>query len=705
MRDSPCLDWPDQILNEPLTWQVLLRRGFCLHAQNLLLGRLVQESSKPELLAGLFLCSLQLCDLTASAQKLAAIEEKYPKTYLLSILRCCLGKHAKDKHLFNPDSSDLDTKDPWMILWATASLKHSLRLGLIASAEALFNFVNSIECIESKIAQAHYARSLGQLDHAYKLLLPVVQRAPHFLEPVNLILEIAMQGEMGDKVLPILTPALERHANHPSLLGFLTTTNLLRRMPGLARRSALKQRCWASIQPIKTHIDNQLTTYELNGLTHWLEYIHPRFRCTASTNLEVPPSNLHANMALQLASIGSDKCKEHLCNYVSLIRRSHQQQKIEERLIPLVSNVPRRGKLKILWMTSDFGPHPVGRFLLSFFEASRGCLQHDHVIISHADRKHSSYARYINDMPGLKFLDFSRYFGSNRVNSIRNQRADVAIDLNGWTAGQIISELMTRFAPIQVNYLGYPATSGLSEMDYWLGDKNLFPDPINEWHAESIWRMQRCFLSWQPSTNLPEAHVVVTPPPYGPICFGTFNHSRKFSDSTLRLWARIFTDLPEARLVLKAHSLLDTSTQTLLLRRMHRAGLPIDRIDWIPLTSTTKEHLQQYERMDIALDCLPYSGTTTTCEALWMGVPVITMRGDRYVSLQSTAVLMGAGLDEWIVQDEDSYVALAVRMASQLKYLRKNRFYWRESIKNSPLGDAADLMRSLEDAFLGMCTY
>jgi len=140
----------------------------------------------------------------------------------------------------------------------------------------------------------------------------------------------------------------------------------------------------------------------------------------------------------------------------------------------------------------------------------------------------------------------------------------------------------------------------------------------------------------------------------------------------------------------------------LLRRRMVRAGLDPERVIWLPLVPTPTEHLHQYRHIDIALDPLPNGGCTTTCEALWMGVPVITLEGATYVSRMSTAVLRGAGLDSWVCTSEEAYVELTKEKAAQLALLRSSRHQWRLQLAASPLGDAANLMAHLEQAFSAM---
>ena len=242
-------------------------------------------------------------------------------------------------------------------------------------------------------------------------------------------------------------------------------------------------------------------------------------------------------------------------------------------------------------------------------------------------------------------------------------------------------------------------------MDFWLVDQHIMPpEPNCEWHTEQLLRLPRPFLAWQPHPGLPEAAAAITQPAFdisSGIRFGCFNHVRKISDEALRCWAHILRALPSAQLVLKAHSTEDSATAKLLQRRLERSGLPPEQVIWLPYTDTPDQHLQQYAQMDVALDSFPNTGCTTTCEALWMGVPVITLEGDHYVSRMAAAVLHGAGLPGWICSSTADYEELAMRQAEpqNLAWLREHRGHWRKQLQQSPLGDARDLMRQLESSF------
>tara|TARA_B100000674_G_scaffold488042_1_gene499498 strand:+ start:114 stop:1193 length:1080 start_codon:yes stop_codon:yes gene_type:complete len=351
----------------------------------------------------------------------------------------------------------------------------------------------------------------------------------------------------------------------------------------------------------------------------------------------------------------------------------------------------------------DLAPHPVSRFVYQFFAGSQNSdLVHEHVLVNTFDYGKESCKKWFQDISNISIVDVSFFQAEKRVAAIRDLGADIAIDLSGWTSNHFLAGFLARLAPVQVNYLGYFASSGLNEMDYWLGDHYLFPTPMLEWSSENIVRLDRPFLAWKPVPPLPEADALVAEAPSGPIRFGSFNHNRKMSDQTITLWGKILQAVPDSILVLKANASEDVHTKRILRNRMIAHGLDPHRIEWLPLTRTPLEHLQQYSKLDVALDPFPNGGCTTTCESLWMGVPVITLKGSHYVSRMSTAVLAGAQMHEWIADSVADYLSIALKCAQELGSLRSNRQKWRNQLQLSPLGDPMGLMHALEDKFSTM---
>ena len=174
----------------------------------------------------------------------------------------------------------------------------------------------------------------------------------------------------------------------------------------------------------------------------------------------------------------------------------------------------------------DCNYHPVIRFLYGWFASQPDGLFHNHVLVSLEDHKDESYCELFRSIPGIDVHDVSGFDQINRLHEIRSNRYDVIVDLSGWTGGNFIAGLNARMAAVQVNYLGYFASSGLPTMDYWLGDSQLFPSSHSEWATESLYRLPRPFLAWAPKNPLPEADISVYKAPSGPIRFGSFNHNK-----------------------------------------------------------------------------------------------------------------------------------------------------------------------------------
>jgi len=588
------------------------------------------------------------------------------------------------------------------LLLQLCRVAYLLKTNDLSAAQHVLNSIAAPLPLEGELLQARLLAKQGDEQAALSLLRPLVSRAPRHLRLVRQLLNHMIDGKDSAHVMPSARHALGHFGEHPELLYHITTLNLYRRQPGLARRSSLLQQVSASIRPTPINLGNQLATYEMNGLTNWLDHLLPFVFNSDMVN----EPQLHGNLTMQYASIQSSKYCSHVQSLVQTLETmpGYRQHYCHARDLTGSAKTADASSstLRVAWVTGDCAYHPVARFVLGFLAASQQHRRHQHVLVNLIDHRNESLAPAFAALADVQVLEVESLSLSQRLQAIRDQRFDVAIDLSGWTGGNYLAGFHARLAPVQINYLGYFASAGLPTMDYWLGDQALFPEGHAEWATESLWRLPRPFLAWQPVAPLPEASMPVAEPPSGPVRFGSFNHNRKLSDATLQLWARVLAAVPGSRLTLKAAADGDADTQRLLRRRMLRQGIDPERVDWLALAKGPVEHMRQYARIDIALDPIPNGGCTTTCEALWMGVPTITLAGDHYVSRMSTAVLAGAGLPEWIAASGHSYVALAQRMAADVASLRASRAQWRQKLQASPLGDAADLMLHLEDAFSAM---
>ena len=290
------------------------------------------------------------------------------------------------------------------------------------------------------------------------------------------------------------------------------------------------------------------------------------------------------------------------------------------------------------------------------------------------------------------------------ISLIRGHQLDVLIDLAGHTAGNRLGIFALRAAPIQACYLGFFATTGLKTMDYWITDEVLHTSEYQDLFVEQLWRLPRCWLAYQPSADAPPPNARQAGEE---IVFGSFNQILKVTPATVQLWAGVLRQVPHSRLLLKTKSLADADTRDRLIAQFVRQGVSADRVELLPAVPTRQEHLASYANVDIALDTFPYSGGTTTCEALWMGVHLVTLAGATMPARMSTSILSAAGLTNECARSPEEFVQIAVRLAGELRSQtvderRKLRLQQREQIARSSLCDGPALARALEDAYAQM---
>ncbi len=290
--------------------------------------------------------------------------------------------------------------------------------------------------------------------------------------------------------------------------------------------------------------------------------------------------------------------------------------------------------------------------------------------------------------------------------AIRADRPDVLVDLSGHIGNTVrLPILARRLAPVQVTYLGYPDTTGVSAMDFRCTDA--IADPPGEADrlaTEQLVRFAPCAWSYQPPADAPR---VVPPPaaaaPKGVVTFGCFSCPSKFTGALFEAWGELLGRLSHARLLLKGRDFDETEVREHLLRRMGAAGVPLERVALLPRTADTASHLARYGDIDVALDTFPYVGTTTTCEALWMGRPVVTLCGDRHAARVGASLLTAVGRPEWIARDAGEYVRIATTLALEPAPLAAASAGLRGQMEASPLldhaGQAARWMSALRQCW------
>jgi protein O-GlcNAc transferase len=281
---------------------------------------------------------------------------------------------------------------------------------------------------------------------------------------------------------------------------------------------------------------------------------------------------------------------------------------------------------------------------------------------------------------------------------LRADALDILVDLAGHTELNRLPLFARRMAPVQATYLGYPDTTGLRAMDFRLVDAITDPPgDADEFCTERLVRFAPTAWCYAP----PEEALLPAVPPSArgqPVTFGCFNNFAKVTDEALHAWGRLLAAVPDSRLLLKSFGLETPALQAAIRRRLEAAGLAPGRVELLGHAPDRAAHLATYARVDVALDTFPYHGTTTTCEALWMGVPVVTLAGDRHASRVGLSLLQAAGHPDWVAADWEDYVRVAAALAADPRRLGGWRGRLREELRRSPLLDHAGQAGRLADA-------
>ena len=358
-----------------------------------------------------------------------------------------------------------------------------------------------------------------------------------------------------------------------------------------------------------------------------------------------------------------------------------------------------RRRLRVGYVSGDFRRHSVGFFLMP--------------LLAHHDRRRVEICCYAqvrrSDEMTVRFRRLADRWrsivGQDTVrvaDRIRQDGVDILVDLAGHSADNRLDVFARRPAPVQVTWLGYPGTTGSPAIAFRITDAVADPPGQSDtWHSERLVRLPGGFLCYGP----PEEAPAVGPPPSranGFVTFGSFNTLPKINPSVLATWAALLRRVPASRLLIKCPQLADTDTRQRIAARFTAQGVAADRIRMQPKTPDTAAHLALYNAVDIGLDPFPYNGTTTTCEALFMGVPVVTWRGDRHSARVGASILGRVGLADLIARDPADYVARAAALAVDTDRCARLRGELRRRLGRSSLCDGAAFARTFEAALFDM---
>ena len=356
---------------------------------------------------------------------------------------------------------------------------------------------------------------------------------------------------------------------------------------------------------------------------------------------------------------------------------------------------PRR--LRVGYVSPDFRKHAVAQFS-------------EPILANHDRERFEVFCYYTNQHEDEvterlrrlsdHWLDSSVMSDAELAGRIRSDGIDLLVDLAGHMIGNRLPVFAAKPAPVQLSYLGYPNTTGLEAVDYRITDDRADPPgEADRWSVERLLRPWPTYFCYRPPVHAPE----IGPLPAaatGGVTFGSFNNFPKVSGPFLDAAARILAAVPGSRLKLKSKVLGVPSVAQGVRERLAGNGIDPGRLELVGWEKTVESHLAAYGSIDIAIDTFPYNGATTTCEALWMGVPVVTLAGDRHAGRVGSSLLNAVGLGELVAKDVDAYVAACAALAADLGALARLRSGMRERMRRSPLMDEAGFTRALERSYV-----
>jgi predicted O-linked N-acetylglucosamine transferase (SPINDLY family) len=352
-------------------------------------------------------------------------------------------------------------------------------------------------------------------------------------------------------------------------------------------------------------------------------------------------------------------------------------------------------RLRIGYVSPDFRGHSVSYFLEPIIE------HHDRTLV-----EVYGYAHLIT--PDLhtwrlraqidQWREISARKPGDVAEQIRTDQIDILVELAGHTGNNALPVFARKPAPIQINMIGFPSTTGLTAMDYRITDALCDPPGVTDsFNTEKLIRIPGVFWCYQPPHNSPE----IGPLPAetsGTVTFASVNNFTKVTPDVQQMWSRILMAVPKSRLIFQTSAMASRHTREKVTKVFTDAGVSSDRLEFREW-SDFSTYLKLLERSDITLDPFPFNGGTTTCHSLWMGAPVITLAGDRHASRMGLSMMTAIGLPEFVAYTPDEYVQIAVRFANDLARLREIRVGMRDRLKASPLLDGAAYTRNLEAAY------
>lgn len=583
--------------------------------------------------------------------------------------------------------------------------------------------------IRSDFALAHYNLGnvcimLGRLDEAVSHLQTALNVQPGFAEAYNNLGNVLQMLGRLEEAIAVLRQSVAVHPEYSAAkinLGVMYTqtgdyhqalqcfNQVLSKSPDVALAQYNKGIALIQLGCLNEAIASLTTAMSLSGVP-------------SSVYQDLARSYLMVGEHVRAIELYQSACQEnphsiaaaqaYLCslNYLPTVgaddvflQHKYRAEQLETKWFEkagsyTINSDPDR-RLRIGYVSGDFRQHAVCNFIEPVLMGhDRGCFE----VFCYAnqaaeDGSTQRLKRHADGWRSIYALD-----ADNVAEMIRNDGIDMLIDLSGHTPGNALEVFAHHPAPIQITWLGYATTTGLSCIDYRIVDH--YTDPVGmseQYHTETLWRLPDSFMVYQEPHESPAvSELPVLSNNY--ITFGSFNNFAKINSEVIRLWAQILIALPTARLMIKAAGLDETEQQQRVWSLFAVYGITKERLVLFDRDANYQDHLARYGEVDIALDTFPYNGGTTSLEGLWMGVPVLTLAGERFASRIGVSIAHTIGLTDWIADTPEEYVSKAVGFSCDPAKLHELRRGMRGRLRSSPLMNTERFTGNLEAAYRGM---
>lgn len=576
--------------------------------------------------------------------------------------------------------------------------RHWLQLGVahraLGETDAALTALRHAQQLDSTLAdavlqEANLLKSLGRYAEAIPLYRKFLKVAPRSASGLYNLGVALLETNSPHDAIAHFRHALAAEPDRPEVLNTLGTALL-----AVGQLSAAHEALTAATRARPNYfaaLDNLGRLYKAAGTP---EEAIPCYRSALAARAV---ATTHSNLLFALNYLADAEPAPTFAEH----RRWHEQHaaSLTPPTAAPVTPPPAKRRLRIGYLSPDFAHHAVAYF----FEP---------VLAAH-DRARVEIFCYANVLSpdtvtarlqqfAEHWRDIARLSDDDAAAVIRGDDLDLLIDLAGHTAGHRLLVMARRPAPVQATWIGYPNTTGLDAIDYRITDA--IADPVGateKFHSEKLVRLPANFSCYRPEEHTPS----INPLPAltaGHVTFGCLNNIAKVTPIVIATWARLLCALPNARLILKSRSLGDPWVAERLHTAFARGGVGTARVTLLSEKQSVFDHLSLYHSIDIALDPFPYNGTTTTCEALWMGVPLVTLAGATHAGRVGASLLTHAGLADWITSSTDDYVARARAAAQDLPALSDLRGRLREQFHASPLCATEFFTRQFEVACAAM---